>query len=150
MSKFVSSKCNRIVTCENAGRKWKQAKSSFLLEERKSALVMVNTISANADGVPRKRGEDAASLSGAPKLDSEGGRTGGKKMKVIADRMLERMGALGMTQRQLAERVGCHVGSISLYVNDKVDPSAPMVVGLATALGVTSDWLLGLDDAPCR
>ena len=58
MSKFVSSKCNRFITCENAERKRKQAKSSFPSAERKLSLVMVNTISAIADGMPRKRGVD--------------------------------------------------------------------------------------------
>ncbi len=52
--------------------------------------------------------------------------------------------ARGLTQIQLAEATGSTQRSISYYENDDGVPPASIVVGLARALAVSTDELLGL------
>ena len=62
----------------------------------------------------------------------------------------ERIAALlresGMTQRELAERVGATEASMSKYVRGEREPRAEVLANIATALGTTSEYLLGLSD----
>ncbi len=68
----------------------------------------------------------------------------------------ERLAALrrerGLTQQALAGRVGCHVQQLKRYEAGSSQPTLDVIRNLATALSVTSDWLLfakderGLDD----
>lgn len=55
---------------------------------------------------------------------------------------------LGWTQEDLAEAVDVAVLQINRYENDKNEPSAEMLSRLATALGCSADYLLGLIDDP--
>lgn len=61
----------------------------------------------------------------------------------------ERLAALrkqrGLTQVQLAQRIGSTQRAISYYETAVGHPPAPAVAALAKALGVTSDELLGLE-----
>ena len=50
----------------------------------------------------------------------------------------------GMTQRELAERVGATEASVSKYVNGEREPRAEMLANIATVLGTTSEELLGM------
>lgn len=62
----------------------------------------------------------------------------------------ERIAALlkekGMTQRELAERVGATESAMSKYVNGEREPRAEVLANIATVLGTTSAYLLGMDD----
>ena len=49
----------------------------------------------------------------------------------------------GMTQKQLAEKSGIALASISVYENDVADPSLFKAFCLAETLGVTLDYLVG-------
>ena len=62
----------------------------------------------------------------------------GKRLKIAR---IER----GISQRQLAQQTGLRQSHLSMIENDKHDPSATMVRTLARALGVTTDYLLGMD-----
>lgn len=53
------------------------------------------------------------------------------------------------SQGDLGERIGADAGQISRYENDKITPSADVVVKLAQALDVSCDHLL-VDTAPRR
>lgn len=59
----------------------------------------------------------------------------GKKIKL-------RREALGLSQKELSEKA--HIGQpyISLLENDKYQPTAPVIVGLAKALKCSADYLI--------
>jgi len=59
----------------------------------------------------------------------------------IADALRKR----GMTQRDLAARVGVTEGVISRYVSGDRDPKPEMLANIATATHTTSDYLLGIE-----
>ena len=52
----------------------------------------------------------------------------------------------GLTQPQLAEKVGVSKGMISIWENNVNEPKASYIKALAEALDVTADYLLGLKD----
>ena len=52
--------------------------------------------------------------------------------------------AKGITQTQLADRLGVTKQSVSNWENDNIQPSAEMVVRLAEVFSVSTDYLLGL------
>lgn len=64
----------------------------------------------------------------------------------IGERISKELHDKGMTQRELAEKVGISEVSISRYVNEGRQPM-PMALGqIAKALGVTTDYLIGIDE----
>ncbi len=70
-----------------------------------------------------------------------------------SQRIAFRRKQLGMTQEELAERVGTSQRQISKYETGKQDPTGDVIIALAFALDTTADWLLGLTniaDRPLR
>lgn len=55
---------------------------------------------------------------------------------------------LGMTQEDLAEKIGVAVLQINRYENEKSEPKADMIKKIAEALHTSADYLLGLTDDP--
>lgn len=49
----------------------------------------------------------------------------------------------GMSQRELAERVGATESAVSKYVSGEREPRAEVLANIATALGTTVEYLLG-------
>ena len=66
--------------------------------------------------------------------------------RMFGELMEFRRRELGMGQKQLAEASGVSLSSISNYAVGRCEPSAWAVARIATALDVSSDWLLGLED----
>lgn len=57
--------------------------------------------------------------------------------------------ALNMTARDLADRLGVHVDTISAWERDRSEPRTSRLFMLAGVLGVTPAWLIaGLGEAP--
>lgn len=54
----------------------------------------------------------------------------------------------GHTQDSLAEFVNIHRRMITRYENEESSPSAEVLARLADALGVSTDYLVGLTDDP--
>lgn len=54
------------------------------------------------------------------------------------------MGDRGMTQAELGRMVGISQGNVSMYVTGRREPRATYILRIATALGVTTDDLLGV------
>ena len=50
----------------------------------------------------------------------------------------------GMTQAELGRMVGISQGNVSMYVTGRREPRATYLLRIATALGVTTDELLGV------
>lgn len=49
----------------------------------------------------------------------------------------------GMSQRELAERVGATESAVSKYISGGREPRAEVLANIATALGTTVEYLLG-------
>lgn len=71
-------------------------------------------------------------------------------MNQIANRIAARRIWLKLSQEELAGIAGTTQKQISRFETGKHAPSADMLVALANALDTTTDWLLGLVDAPMR
>ena len=54
----------------------------------------------------------------------------------------------GLTQEELNQRLGFGGTQTYRYETGRADPSTEVLGRLATELGVTTDWLLGLVDEP--
>lgn len=52
----------------------------------------------------------------------------------------------GMSQRELAERVGATESAVSKYVSGEREPRAEVLANIATALGTTVEYLLGKNE----
>ena len=68
--------------------------------------------------------------------------------KTLSARLSELMKQKGHSQSSLGTLVGCKYQTIGNYLNGKRMPDGDMIVDLAKALGVSSDYLLGLADNP--
>lgn len=64
---------------------------------------------------------------------------------LLTQRLGEAFAASGMTQADLARATGIDRGSISLYLNGKYNPKSDKLHRLAAALGVTPEWLSGME-----
>ena len=67
-------------------------------------------------------------------------------MNVLGYRMVERMGELDMTSRQLAKISGIHVNTLYRYVTGRSEPTMSKLLLLSQSLGVSVDWLVGNDE----
>lgn len=63
----------------------------------------------------------------------------------FAERLRSRRKELGLSQAQLATRIGQHQTSISRYEKVTGNPTLTRAFELAEGLGVTIDWLAGTD-----
>ena len=66
--------------------------------------------------------------------------------ETLAERLSRLVEAGRWKQERLAVRVGVSPAAISRWCSGEMEPQASNVAALARALGVTSDYLLGLED----
>lgn len=52
----------------------------------------------------------------------------------------------GMTQVELAKKAGLSQGYLSELEKDKFNPTTPVIIGIAVALDLSVDELLGISD----
>lgn len=64
--------------------------------------------------------------------------------KILKDLRLEK----NLTQAQLAKKADLATSCIAMLENDERTPSANTLISLATALDVSVDYLLGLEEEP--
>ncbi len=62
----------------------------------------------------------------------------------MGDRIKQKLEELGMSQYELAKKVKITEVSLSRYIKGDRTPKGPVISSIARALGVTSDWLLGM------
>ena len=55
---------------------------------------------------------------------------------------------MGWSQVELAKRLRVAKQTVSNWENDNIQPSIEMLVRLSKIFGVTTDYLLGLEDTP--
>jgi transcriptional regulator with XRE-family HTH domain len=66
--------------------------------------------------------------------------------KELGSRVAETLQRRGMTQKELAARIGVTEAVISRYVSGDRDPKPEVLGNIATALHTTSDFLLGIEN----
>lgn len=67
---------------------------------------------------------------------------------MLSKRIHELRTALGWSQVELAKRLQISKQTVSNWENDNIQPSVDMLIRIARLFGVTTDYLLGLEDAP--
>ena len=67
---------------------------------------------------------------------------------MLNERIRELRLAAGFSQVELAEKLGVSKQSVSNWENDNIQPSVEMLIKISKVFGVTTDYLLGLDDTP--
>jgi transcriptional regulator with XRE-family HTH domain len=68
-------------------------------------------------------------------------------MTTIGERVKTAREQRGIHQAELARRLGCSVNALSMLEKNAItDPRASRIIGIAEALGVSADFLLGLQD----
>lgn len=68
----------------------------------------------------------------------------------LGSRISELLNKSGMTQRELAEKIGVTGASVHRYINGDRNPKGSTIVKIADVLGTTSDYLLGLKPGPLK
>lgn len=67
---------------------------------------------------------------------------------MLGQRINELRTAKGWSQVELAKRLRVAKQTVSNWENDNIQPSIEMLVRLAKLFGVTTDYLLGLENTP--
>lgn len=68
-----------------------------------------------------------------------------KPIEKISNRINYALSIRGMTQAELSEKTKISAGSLSQYMNDRVQPKQDRIFILAKALSVSEAWLMGYD-----
>lgn len=68
--------------------------------------------------------------------------------EMLNDRLKALVKSHGWTQRALAEKTSLTEGAISKYLSGERMPHLDVLVILAHCLGVSTDYLLGMENAP--
>ena len=74
--------------------------------------------------------------------DEDVSGSGTKRSKSFGEKVLNILKYKGISQRELAEKVGCTEVSMSRYISGERVPKAPIVVKIADVLGVTVEYLV--------
>ncbi len=64
---------------------------------------------------------------------------------MLGQRVYEMRRGLGWSQVELAKRLGVAKQTVSNWENDNIQPSVEMLIALSRLFGVSTDYLLGLD-----
>ena len=67
-------------------------------------------------------------------------------MKIFGERVKQTLKEMGITQRELALRLRVQTSTLCEWLNDHNEPPMQMIVDIAVALEVSTDFLLGLKD----
>ena len=67
---------------------------------------------------------------------------------MLGQRICELRAHLGWSQVELSRRLRVSKQTVSNRENDNIQPSIEMLVRLSKIFGVTTDYLLGLEDVP--
>lgn len=79
-----------------------------------------------------------------------GGIKMNKTTEIFISRLDQARKEKGLTQRELANRVGVTEVSMSRYINGTRVPSGSIVVNIAKALGISVDYLVGTSNVKKR
>ncbi|MBP3422943.1 MAG: helix-turn-helix transcriptional regulator, partial [Clostridia bacterium] len=65
-------------------------------------------------------------------------------MKIFGERVKQTLKEIGITQKKFAELLQVQTSTLCEWLNDHNEPSMQMIVEIARALEVSTDFLLGL------
>ncbi len=71
-------------------------------------------------------------------------------MQAIGDIIRSIRNEKGLSQEQLARMIGVNKSTVALYESGARQPSLAKLKELSRALGVTTDFLLGMSDQKCN
>ncbi len=66
--------------------------------------------------------------------------------KELGQRILRAIKKRGISQKELAATIGVTEAVISRYISGERDPKPEMIANIATALHITSDYILGIEN----
>ncbi len=69
------------------------------------------------------------------------------ELNIFSERLKELRMELGMSQRQMAELVGCTAATLSAYEKGTKNPSLEIARNIAKKCNVSLDWLCGLSES---
>ena len=75
---------------------------------------------------------------------------GDQKWKIFGERLRAELTRRDISYREIADKVGLTLTTVSRYANSQRIPRATEILKLAEALGVTCDYMLGLTDNPYK
>ena len=67
---------------------------------------------------------------------------------MLGQRIYELRTSMGLSQVDLAKRLNITKQTVSNWENENIQPSIEMLVRLSKIFGVSTDYLLGLEDTP--
>ena len=67
-------------------------------------------------------------------------------MEIMKERLLALMQEKGLSTRDLGNGCGISHATIARYIKGERQPKYEQVVAMAKSLGVSPEWLLGIDD----
>ncbi len=67
-------------------------------------------------------------------------------MEIFGQRVKSELKETGKKQKDLCEHLNVNKSTLSEWLNNKNEPSMEYIVKIATYLGVSTDYLLGLED----
>ena len=67
---------------------------------------------------------------------------------MLKERICELRTAVGWSQVELAKRLGVTKQTVSNWENDNIQPSIEMLIRLAKLFGVSTDYMLELEEIP--
>lgn len=67
---------------------------------------------------------------------------------MLGQRIIELRTSHGWSQVELARRLNVAKQTVSNWENDNIQPSIEMLIRLAKTFGMSTDYLLGLDNIP--
>ena len=65
---------------------------------------------------------------------------------MIGEKIKKHMNLKGLSQKELAEEVGIDPASLCRIISGEKNPKSDILANLATVLGVSSDYLLGIEN----
>jgi transcriptional regulator with XRE-family HTH domain len=68
----------------------------------------------------------------------------------LGDRMKKAREHAGLSQAELADKIGVSMSSVSRYEIDKTLPGRPVLLSWALCTGVDLDWLMGVGEIIVR
>ena len=60
----------------------------------------------------------------------------------IGDRIFERLGEIGMTQKEFSEKTGISQSTISEWKSKRTNPTSEKIMIICDTLNVTPEWIL--------
>lgn len=67
----------------------------------------------------------------------------------LNERICDLLQQSGLTQKELALKIGVTEPAISRYIKGEREPKLDVISNMATALHTTTDYLLGREDSDC-